>query len=294
MEFFSSTPFEDEQLIQRFERSVEVKTFYLWSIWVSADFEQWRASAAARVKNPRLCNPIKVTGFISPDLTFSAPEDFMTLPMPSFYYLAAIMNVMHNIFFFSMIFQIVSFTEICNTHWKVFRFHEILILLVYSSGCRESISIFKGLHSVWKFPKKSHFSMFAPRAQLKYLNFIRICGYDFDHILARKFKYPKISNTKNITFLARKFKSDFFCVIFVLITFLIKMSMNEWKSWIYFFLVSSEKFQLASLAWILHQPWLLLKNKKCHRVSYSIFLLEPISHNCIYLVQKKLVPIKVP
>ena len=99
LEFFSSTPFEDEQLIQRFERSVEVKTFYLWSIWVSADFEQWRASAA-RVKNPRLCNPIKVTGFISPDLTFSAPEDFMTLPMPSFYYLAAIMNVMHNIFFF--------------------------------------------------------------------------------------------------------------------------------------------------------------------------------------------------
>ena len=71
LEFFSSTPFEDEQLIQRFERSVEVKTFYLWSIWVSADFEQWRASAA-RVKNPRLCNPIKVTGFISPDLTFSA------------------------------------------------------------------------------------------------------------------------------------------------------------------------------------------------------------------------------
>ena len=55
---------------------------------------------AARVKNPRLCNPIKVTGFISPpDLTFSALEDFMTLPMPSFYYLAAIMNVMHNIFF---------------------------------------------------------------------------------------------------------------------------------------------------------------------------------------------------
>ena len=164
------------------------------------------SSSSARVKNPRLCNPIKVTGFISPDLTFSAPEDFMTLPMPSFYYLAAIMNVMHNIFFSDDFFQIVSFTEICNTHWKVFRFHEILILLVYSSGCRESISIFRGLHSVWKFPKKSHFSMFAPRAQLKYLNFIRICGYDFDHILARKFKYPKISNTKNITFLARKFK----------------------------------------------------------------------------------------
>ena len=91
---------------------------------------------AARVKNPRLCNPIKVTGFISPDLTFSAPEDFMTLPMPSFYYLAAIMNVMHNIFFPMIFFQIVSFTENCNTHWKVFRFHEILILLVYSSGCR--------------------------------------------------------------------------------------------------------------------------------------------------------------
>ena len=57
------------------------------------------------LKNPRLCNPIKVTGFISPDLTFSAPEDFMTLPMPSFYYLAAIMNVMHNIFFFRWFFK---------------------------------------------------------------------------------------------------------------------------------------------------------------------------------------------
>ena len=34
LEFFSSTPFQDEQLIQRFERSVAVKTFYLWSIWV--------------------------------------------------------------------------------------------------------------------------------------------------------------------------------------------------------------------------------------------------------------------
>ena len=234
MEFFSSTPFEDEQLIQRFERSVEVKTFYLWSIWVSADFEQWRASAA-RVKNPRLCNPIKVTGFISPDLTFSAPEDFMTLPMPSFYYLAAIMNVMHNIFFSDDFFQIVSFTEICNTHWKVFRFHEILILLVYSSGCRESISIFKGLHSVYKFPKKSHFTTFASEAsfvylQLKTFEFSRkksagIILFTFWRensnvrknsntmniiFLARKFKYPKISNTNNIIFLARKFKSDFF------------------------------------------------------------------------------------
>ena len=76
--FLAPLHLEDEQLIQRFERSVAVKTFYLGSI---SDFAG-RAASAARVQNPRLCNPIKVTGFISPDLTFSAPEDFMTLPMP--------------------------------------------------------------------------------------------------------------------------------------------------------------------------------------------------------------------
>ena len=53
-----------------------------------------------------------------------------------FYYLAAIINVMHYNHFFHRTFfgfQIVIFTS--NTHWKVFRvFHEILILLVYASG----------------------------------------------------------------------------------------------------------------------------------------------------------------
>ena len=130
--FLAPLHLEDEQLIQRFERSVAVKTFYLGSI---SDFAG-RAASAARVQNPRLCNPIKVTGFISPDLTFSAPEDFMTLPMPILLFSSHYQRHALQPFFFHRTFfgfQIVIFTS--NTHWKVFRvFHEILILLVYASG----------------------------------------------------------------------------------------------------------------------------------------------------------------